>query len=78
MSEDYKDFFTGLLVGGLVGAALGILLAPKSGKETREELARKADELVAKAKEGYEKAAKKCNDAIEVEGYREGNSEETV
>ena len=28
----------GLLVGALVGAAAGILFAPKSGKQTREDL----------------------------------------
>lgn len=27
-----------LLVGGIVGAALGILLAPKAGRETRKEI----------------------------------------
>lgn len=31
-------FLTGFVVGGLIGTAVGLLLAPKSGKETRESL----------------------------------------
>jgi len=38
-------FLAGVGVGALIGAAAGILLAPRSGAETREELARKFDEL---------------------------------
>ncbi|MGD9643484.1 MAG: YtxH domain-containing protein [Elusimicrobiales bacterium] len=39
------------LVGGLIGAALGILFAPKAGKETREQLGNWMDETKEKAKE---------------------------
>ena len=40
-----------LLGGAAIGSGLGILFAPKSGKETRAELKEKLDELVKKAKE---------------------------
>ena len=53
------DCFKGLIVGGLIGAALGILYAPKSGKETRETICNSAEELLEKAKEQYEEACKK-------------------
>jgi gas vesicle protein len=43
-----KDFLIGALVGGLVGAASALLLAPKTGKELREELNNQA--LTAKEK----------------------------
>ena len=36
-----SDFIKGLFIGGLMGAVLGILYAPKSGKETREDIAQK-------------------------------------
>ena len=39
------------IAGVAVGAGLGILFAPKSGKETRKELKQKFDELIQKAKE---------------------------
>lgn len=46
-----KKTAAALLGGTLVGAGLGVLFAPKSGKETRAELTKKIDELVNKAKE---------------------------
>ena len=65
MSNRVDDFIKGLLVGGLIGAAIGILYAPKSGKETREDLSRKAEELIEKAKEEYELALEKSKKAYE-------------
>ena len=65
MSERNYDLLKGLIIGGLVGAVLGILYAPKSGKETREDIARKTEELLNKAKEEYEKAVEKSKLAYE-------------
>ncbi len=55
MSESNGNFCKGLFIGGLIGAVIGILYAPKSGRETREELTRKADEVISRTKEEYEK-----------------------
>jgi gas vesicle protein len=65
MSERNGDLFIGLVIGGLIGAAIGILFAPKSGKETREDIANKADEVLAKAKEEYGKAVEKSKAAYD-------------
>jgi gas vesicle protein len=46
-----KKTVAALGVGAAVGAGLGILFAPKSGKETREELKTKITELRNKVKE---------------------------
>ena len=47
-----KKRTAGALLGGIaIGAGLGVLFAPKSGKETRAELKAKMEELVNKAKE---------------------------
>ena len=71
--EGNIDFLKGLLIGGLIGAAVGILYAPKSGKETREQIAKKSDEFLVKAKEEYEKGLEKSKKAYEsmLEGMKE-------
>ena len=52
MSENRGGEIIGAFVlGGLIGAALGILFAPKAGKETREQLNTWMDETKEKAKE---------------------------
>ncbi|MCX5827554.1 MAG: YtxH domain-containing protein [Deltaproteobacteria bacterium] len=65
MSDRVGDFLKGLVIGGLAGAVIGILYAPKSGKETREEIGKKAEELLAKAKEEYEQALEKSRKTYE-------------
>ena len=47
MSDDRcGDWVKGLLIGGLVGVIVGMLYAPKSGRETRDELSDKAKDIV--------------------------------
>ncbi len=65
MSDKIEGFISGLLIGGLVGAAIGILYAPKSGKETREDICKKSEELMAKAKEEYQQVVDKSKKAYE-------------
>lgn len=73
MSENNSDLLVGLIIGGLVGVTLGILFAPKSGKETRADIARKA-------KEGYKQASEKIGEAAGVESFRDfkGGPEEEL
>ena len=65
MSANNKDLLTGLFIGGLIGAALGILNAPKSGKEIRDEITGKAKELLGKAKQEYEETMERSKAAYE-------------
>lgn len=44
-----KDFVIGALVGGIVGAAAGLLLAPKTGKDLRSDVAMQAVNLKDKS-----------------------------
>ncbi len=41
----------GAIVGGAIGSVVGMSIAPKSGKETREFLAQKGKDLYEKGKE---------------------------
>ncbi|MCB0292558.1 MAG: YtxH domain-containing protein, partial [Calditrichaeota bacterium] len=44
------DFLKGFLVGGAMGAIIALLYAPKSGRETREDLGGKVGDMYEKAK----------------------------
>ena len=50
-------FFTGLLIGGLAGAAASLLMAPQSGKETRDQIQAKGIELRNDATDTIQKKA---------------------
>ncbi len=45
------SFLTGIIVGGLVGATVGILLAPSSGEEMRSQLQERSMRLREDIKE---------------------------
>lgn len=45
--------FSAFIIGTLLGAIGGLLYAPKSGKETREELKSRAEEMLEQSKESY-------------------------
>src|SRR5437762_8000341 len=52
-----SSFVMGLLTGTVLGAGLGMLFAPKSGSELRNQLSEQAGNLANTASEGYRKAA---------------------
>ncbi|MCA9309506.1 YtxH domain-containing protein [Candidatus Saccharibacteria bacterium] len=62
-----KKFGLGLLIGAVAGTVAGILTAPKSGKETRRDLKKKADEAKGaaerKLKDAHKELAKLSDDA---------------
>ena len=78
MSEG--DFFKGLIVGATAGAVAGILLAPKSGVETREDLKKlakdvgdKATDIYTEARESLDKKVnelKKAGKKLDLETYK--------
>ena len=58
-NEGSSSFFIGFLVGMIAGAAIGILYAPKPGKETRAMLKEKATEIKDKASDMFSRVTKK-------------------
>lgn len=49
-----KGIITGTLIGGLTGVVLGVLIAPKSGTDTRRELNAKARDFADKVQDEYD------------------------
>ena len=58
-------FLAGLILGGLVGAAVAMLMAPASGEETRRQIREKGMELRAQAEQQIEEARKRAEELQE-------------
>jgi gas vesicle protein len=59
------SFVMGLLTGTVLGAGLGMLFAPKSGSELRNQLSEQAGNLGNAASEGYRRATETAGDWAE-------------
>lgn len=55
-------FMAGFVIGGLVGAATALILAPQSGEETRAQIAEKSTELREAGVHQYETARVRVHD----------------
>ena len=64
-------FGIGLIIGAVAGAVAGFLTAPKSGKETREDIKRRAGNA-------KEEATKRVNEAREKAGEVADEARKTV
>jgi gas vesicle protein len=64
MHNNTESFFKGLIIGAIGGAVAGILLAPKSGEETREDIKKLAVDLKDKATDLYDNARKEVEKKI--------------
>lgn len=67
-----NNFLKGLVIGGFLGLAAGLLFAPKSGKETRADICNKTEELLKAAKEEYEKGLEKTSELYDSVKVRAG------
>ncbi|UCG24382.1 MAG: YtxH domain-containing protein [Chloroflexota bacterium] len=55
-------FMAGFVIGGLVGAATALIMAPQSGEETRAQIATKSHELRDAGAHQYEAARVRVHD----------------
>lgn len=67
--ESKSSFLIGFLAGGVLGAVIALLYAPKPGKELRADIKNKAGEVVEGAEEYVSAARNKAVDIIN-EGKR--------
>ena len=68
-SDSGGDFFAGLIIGGIVGAAVALVLAPQTGAETREQLRSASIEFKDRANEAMAEAREKA-EAITADARR--------
>jgi len=57
-------FLAGFIVGGAIGAIAGILLAPKSGEETREMICETTRDALKRADETVKEIQAKADDVV--------------
>lgn len=60
----------GVILGGAVGSVIGLTLAPRKGKETREMIKKKGAELIEKGKDASEKFVRDNREKIEGAKYQ--------
>jgi gas vesicle protein len=54
--SDFGAFLGGFVIGGLVGAAVALVLAPQSGKETRSQISGRGNEFIDATEQRYQSA----------------------
>lgn len=64
MADNFGSFIKGALVGAVAGAVAGVLLAPKSGEETRKDLKKLANDWAEKAVDMYEDAQQMLSEKV--------------
>ena len=66
--DDYQassgSWLLTFILGGLVGAAVALLVAPKPGRQAREQLKDMAQDAKEKAEDYYDQARSKVSDAV--------------
>jgi len=61
----YSSLTLAFLAGGITGAAVALLLAPQSGKATREMMGRKLDDTADSAQELKNRMVGRLSDAVD-------------
>lgn len=58
-------FISGVILGAVVGGAMGVLFAPASGEETRDKIAKKSKKVMKEVKKGAQELGEKIEPALE-------------
>ena len=65
MAANGDSFFKGFIFGSIIGGVLGVLLAPKSGREIRDELGEEAGKIFEHSKSDFEKIGRaSCRERV--------------
>ena len=63
--ETALKVLSGLAIGTVIGGVIGILFAPKAGKETRQEISEKVKETAAVTGEKVKETVQEVKDKVE-------------
>jgi gas vesicle protein len=77
-NDNGGSFALGLLVGGIIGALIGMLLAPKPGSETRSEIWERSETLRSRADEAAASLRERVGPAADGVSSRFGPAVESV
>lgn len=69
-NDRFLTFATGMVLGGMVGAGLALLLAPRSGRRTRRKLRHTAEDWSDKAEARLQHAAEDARRAASRSGEK--------
>lgn len=58
------EFFKGFMIGGAIGAAAALLMAPRAGEETRSQIREKGVEFKEKAEATYAEMQEKIEASV--------------
>ena len=73
-SNDFGAFLAGFVIGGLVGAATALILAPQSGDEMRAQLAQKSHDLRDMGTERAHQYQERAHTAVSDVRHRAGDA----
>jgi len=77
-NKSSKSFIMGAIVGGIVGAVTALLLAPKSGKEMREDINEQAAVLKERSLQLKDTAVEKGSEWISIAKEKSSEIAKTV
>jgi gas vesicle protein len=60
--DDDKDFVAGLVIGGIIGAAMAIVLGSEEGREIRKKLKKKGHQLISELPDLANEAEEKIDE----------------
>lgn len=71
-------FAVGLMMGGLIGAVLGVILAPEPGEETRRKVRSRTEPALERIRDTGARLARGAEPGAEEEGRPSGPEAETA
>lgn len=60
----FVSFLNGLIIGSIAGVAIGLLMAPKSGQEMRDELKHEVDEILEEGRQATEQRRRELENQL--------------